>query len=528
MHTSCNHTSQRRPFHPPPSVMTTHSFWSENSTFSDLIGHLLQRGWAGLGSSINALDHTYVQSYTARMKQQCMRMMLLLIFILPFTACAPGHLGSNVIAFLRDGNLWTIDPDGANVFEVAAQDTAIVGYSWSPNHQILMFRALDADFAKTAAAKHLVSQAITGQIGDVPASENAIGVDGGSPIPIAFSSTDFRYSNTIWDTNSTRLLYRQSPVTASAEGVNPLAAIWFVSQSDQPVGIARKELPRSFSIPSISYDSSQYLIIENSLQGLFTTTLAGIEKHTVSAQALLGHPLPAPLERILWRPQHQNQSFVYAVGSGQAGGAVPTAPMGKENTQPLQLMLSTIDGHTTQLTTCMCTQFAWSPDGDHLLYTSGTEYTILNVASASAFQVVGEDGSVPYWSPDGRFLVLEGEHTLQLISMQDKRVQWLLSDTRQTDLLVTRGPTQSGSQVASDVLLQPVPNSIWSPDSRHFLFLTGQRLFWQGQKLSSGKGLYTISIDDRGRPQGAPTIVDTGNDSQAGWTYQDANTSFLF
>ncbi len=54
------------------------------------------------------------------------------------------------------------------------------------------------------------------------------------------------------------------------------------------------------------------------------------------------------------------------------------------------------------------------------------------------------------------------------------------------------------------------------------------RLLWQGKNLDSGKGLYTVSIDRNGRVQGSPAVVDTGNDSQAGWTYEDPNTSFLF
>jgi hypothetical protein len=76
-------------------------------------------------------------------------------------------------------------------------------------------------------------------------------------------------------------------------------------------------------------------------------------------------------------------------------------------------------------------------------------------------------------------------------------------------------------------LLQPVSNSLWAADSRHFLFLTHNRLRWQGHTLGTG-GLYAVTIDASGQPQGMPVVVDTGNDSQAGWTYEDANTSFLY
>jgi hypothetical protein len=149
-------------------------------------------------------------------------------------------------------------------------------------------------------------------------------------------------------------------------------------------------------------------------------------------------------------------------------------------------------------------------------------YTILNIKDFSSFSVPGEYGSVPYWSPDSRFIILDGLHTLQLVNVANQRQQQLLNDLR----------TGSDSAFATlpDVraLLQPISNSIWAPDSRQFLFLTRDRLSWQGKRLGSGNGLYTVSIDDQGHVQGSPTVVDTGNDSQAGWTYEDPNTSFLF
>ena len=68
-----------------------------------------------------------------------------------FSACSPEHSGGNEIAFIRNGHLWTIDPSGANAFQVVSADTPVIGYSWSPDHHILVFRTLDAQFAKTTS-----------------------------------------------------------------------------------------------------------------------------------------------------------------------------------------------------------------------------------------------------------------------------------------------------------------------------------------------------------------------------------------
>src|SRR6266704_3963765 len=123
------------------------------------------------------------------MKRQRIFILLpLLLFATTLASCSPGHVGGNEIAFLRDGHLWTIDPDGSNAFEVVADDTPVVGYGWSPDHHIFVFRTLDEKFARTAAAKHITGDPITGLIGDLPTSLNTVGIDGGSPIPLIFSS----------------------------------------------------------------------------------------------------------------------------------------------------------------------------------------------------------------------------------------------------------------------------------------------------------------------------------------------------
>jgi hypothetical protein len=439
------------------------------------------------------------------------RVLILLLFLLGVLAsCMPGHSGSNIIAFVRGGQLWTIDPDGANAFAIVAQSAPVVGYNWSPTHRLLAFRVLDTDFAKTSAAHHLSADPVTGLIGDAPSTMNTIGVDGGTPITLAFSNPQVDYSNAIWNTSGTRLLFRQ---TSHGTHASPTSALWWVSQNDQPGGIAAKTLPASYSIPSISPGN---MAIGNSSQGIFTTTIAGTNLHYLTPGPIAGHPLPATLERVLWQPAHTKPAILYAtVSSQQFSGALN-----------VQIILRTIDGVTSTLATCTCQQFAWSPDGDHVLYSTGSSYTVVNLSNNSSFSITGEAGSVPYWSPDSQFLLLDGPYTLRLVRVATGQQKILLSDNAHTN---SSPSADSPSPLpASNTLLQPIANSLWAADSRHFIFLTHNRLFWQGHTLHAS-GLYSVAIDASGQPQGGtPTVVDTGNDSQAGWTYEDANTSFLY
>jgi len=435
--------------------------------------------------------------------------LLLLLTGQVLTACSPGHLGSNIIAFIRDGQLWTIDPDGANAFAIVTTTTPVVGYSWSPTHQLLAFRSLDESFARTAAARRLSSNTLTGQIGDVPSTMNTIGIDGGTPITLAFSNPDVRYSDALWNTAGNRLLYRQTATTGPAV---PEDAQWWISQNDQPGGIAAKSFPTSSTIPSFSYKAS--LIAGMANQDIFTTSLTGINKHAITSSSLPNQPLPASLQRVLWQPAHNDSNLLYAI-------ATP-AQKGSHSPLSIQLMLLTISGQTKALTTCTCTQFAWSPDGNSVLYSAGSTYTLLRISNKSTFTIQGEKNSVPYWSPDSRFLLLDGQHSLTLVNVVKKQQSVLLNDQQ------PETSTKTAPSTPTSPLVQPVANSYWSADSRHFLFLTHNRLHWQKDQLKAGKGLYTVTINDEGQPQGTPVLAATGNIIQAGWTYQDANTSFLY
>jgi hypothetical protein len=439
---------------------------------------------------------------------------LLLLTMLP--ACSPGHLGGNEIAFLRNGQLWTIDQDGANAFTVVNYSLPVISYSWSPSHHILVYRSLDADFAKTAPGQHIALNPLTTEPGDLPSTINTISIDGGTAIPTMFSSPTLRYSSPIWIASGTHLLFRQEEMT----DVSPDTALWFVAQDDQPGGIAATTLPHSYSIPSISDNTN--MAIGNSPQGVFSTTLAGTSLHYLIHGQLPGHPLPATLERILWQPGHQNPALLYAILAATPAQPTTTA-------SPLmQLLLRESNGSIRSLTICHCTQFAWSPDGNNILYTTGTAYTVLNLTNMTSFTVRGEAQSVPYWSPDSALLLLDGLHTLSLVSLRTKQLTILLSDTTSpTQSNVPPLPAFNGG-TSVNALLHPIPNSIWAADSSHFLFLMRGRTLWQGHALSSGRGIYTVTLGRQGQVQGQPTLVDAGNDTQPGWSYEDANTSFLF
>lgn len=449
--------------------------------------------------------------YTQRMKRQRLWLIFFLLTIF-IAACSPGHLGGNEIAFVRDGHLWTVDPNGANAFEVVSDSAPVIGYAWSPDHQIFAFRELDSHYAGTPAGKRLQMNPLTGLPGDLPASLNTISIDGGMPIPIIGSTPKLTQSNAWWNSGGNRLLYREE--SSGVPSASLLAVSWYVSQDDQPNGIARKSLPASYSIPSFSPESS--MTIGNSRMGIFSTTLAGTNFHLLQSGALPGHPLPATLERILWQPGHAHPLLLYATIAAlaqqpfAAHGATPT----------LQLVLDNGAGEMTDIATCECAQFAWSPDGNFILYNAGATYSVYNLATHSVFSFRDEAGSVPYWSPDSRFILVDGLHSLELFNVTGQAQQTLLSDNL---------PAAPASELPGvNALVQPVPNSLWAADSQRFLILTRGRLFWQGQKLASGDGIYVVTLDTSGPIPGRPSIVDTGHDSQPGWGYENPNTSFLF
>jgi Periplasmic component of the Tol biopolymer transport system len=462
-----------------------------------------------------------IHAYTQSMKhcnriQRFFALCLGFVILIGSSACTPGHVGTKVIGFVRAGQLWTIDADGANAFAVVAQGPAVIGYAWSPDHHLLAFRTLDDSYAQSAQRKQLRQEPVSGQIADAPGTLNTIGVDGGTAITIAFSSEAINYSTPYWNSDGSHLLYRQTSVNFAG---NPASATWWIAQNDQPGGIAAKVFPPTFSLPSSSYGNEHDLLLGNADHGVFTTNIAGQQQQTLQPP-LAGHPLPASLERVLWRPGNHEPGILYAVPDAQQQ-AHKTSQL---QTVYVQLRLSNIHGSSRTLTHCTCTQFSWSPDGNALLYSEGSGYTIVDIATGASQHYQAETGAVPYWSPDSRFLLLDGQHSLTLINVQSHRLTTPLSDGQQANTEISTTP------MSTSTLLEPIGNSLWSADSRQFAFSSHQRLHWltTGQ-LHTGPGLYTATIDAQGNFQSSPSLVQRGdNITQVGWTYQDPNTSFLY
>ncbi|WP_141727561.1 hypothetical protein [Thermogemmatispora onikobensis] len=423
------------------------------------------------------------------------------------SACSPGYSGTTKIAFVRDGQLWTIYPDGSGAYKVVENTPPVVGVGWSPDHHLLVFRTLDSDYAASTAGRRLKPDSLTGLVPDAPAGLNTVGVDGGSPIPIFFSSAAVRISDAWWDPTGSRLLYR-----LTLRGETSLLR-WELAQNDQPGGIATRTLPASLAIPSLSNAGGRILGVDQ--HGLFTINLTGTEQRWLTRTLPPGHPLPATLERVLWQPHQTQPAFLYAISAVPNGSA-----------SQISLILQQPTGETRTLLTCSCRQFAWSSSGQQVLAsTADGRYLIVNLDGSLRLSIQAEIDSVPFWSPDGRFLLLDGRHSLWLVDIQTGRQQLLLSD--RTPL----GPmSAAGEQLpAVSALLQPVPNSLWGSDSRSLVFLTRGRLWWQGKSLlHEGNGLYLATLDAQGQPLAAPRLLTTGAITQVGWNYQDSAVSFLF
>jgi hypothetical protein len=453
-----------------------------------LIGPTLYNGGAMMISLLRSAPSARLRAPKERWLA-VLRSAALLLGLLPaglLSGCAL-HPGGEEIAFLRDGHLWLMNPDGTGL--VRAGGGGVVGFAWSPDHHQLVFR--------TASRADLVPAGARAP--DAPGSLSVVGVDGGAALVITPEVAGLSRSDAWWDGSGNRLLYREG--FAPAPSMPPAIVVYIVSQADQPAGVARKSLPDGASLPALSEDGRQAAWIDPA--GDVRVASPGSDASTVVAgHALLtlaGGMRPA---RVLWQPRHA--ALLYAT-SGVSGAE--------------QLTLATLAGRTSIVASVPgLLDAAFAPDGSRLLTRTAAGYQVWGLSGAAAPDFIWpeDDGqALAWWAPAESKLLVRDAHGVALVDVRAHSV---------TQLLVT--PTAPKPANAS-LSWAPLTSSPWSTDGASFAFADGGAGVWRGAPLPTHSGMGGLYVASAAHPAQAPALVDSGADAWPGWSALDASASLL-
>jgi hypothetical protein len=417
---------------------------------------------------------------------------LCLSAIILLAGCGAGQNGSVALAFVRSGALWRMQPDGSGLYQISAG--TVLGFAWSPDHHELVGRY--------AATKPFpaVSPLFPNAVADVAAAQGTVSIDGGNIIEITPSSPLLARCDAWWDAQGNRLFYR--------EDVNGEVQ-WYLSQPDQPQGIARKLIaadrpapnaPNGVIFPTSAPDATQVAWVNDS--GDLLLGPPGGTAQVLQHGALPQLPDHAPA-RPLWQPGHH--AILYAVGNPAEATSVT-------------LMLTDLSGHTRQVAQGALDGYAWSPDGTHLLTHQAGKWTIYTAAGSSVMMWNDADPMpLAWWSPDGRAVLIRSPLALTLVT--------LATQTRQP-LVMFSAPNPAVPSQATQGL--PVTGSPWSADSQQIALVADAGTWSDGTKLATkskpGSGLYIISISSLKK---APALVDWGDHVALSWSTPDPNTQWL-
>ncbi|HZC04993.1 MAG TPA: hypothetical protein VE338_05070 [Ktedonobacterales bacterium] len=403
------------------------------------------------------------------------------------------HPGGDQIAYLRGDQLWVVNPDGSNARQLTPSQTA--GFAWSPDHHELVFRyAAGAGAGQLPGATWAESEGVS-ELG-------VTSISGGTPTQITPTANGLARSDAWWDPQGNRLLYREY-----TPGTGLIASVYVESQNDQPVGIARKVVLASAALPTLSPDGSQVAVIDpNGAVRLGSAPQIGA---VVAQDALVrlgtpGDTLPA---RLLWQPGHN--ALVYP-SAGENGATTLTL-----------LDLAAHKSHAITSVTSL-RDVAFSPDGSLLLLAMPASYMVWPIYGAAPRAVIEESDPLAqaYWSPDGRWLLLEDHTGARLIRTSDWSAQATL----------TYANPLTEPQTSDTTPWRPAASSPWSADSSAFTFASGKAV-WQGQSLTAPQngasaGLYVEQVSQT-TAQGAPTLIASGAITAPGWSCPDPSTTLL-
>jgi hypothetical protein len=393
------------------------------------------------------------------------------------------HPGGDALAFLREGKLYTIQPDGANLHQIASG--GIVSYGWSPSRQQLVYRTA-SPFPSS------VTQSPTEDAPDLSGNLSVVSINGGSATPITPDASALVRSDAWWNANGNRMLYAERfPSTAGLDDM----AEYVVSQADQPVGIATKSVSDAATMPALSADGAQVARIN--AQGDLLLGAPGSSGKIVASGALRQLPDASRVGRVLWRPH--SDDLLYATAENNA----------------VQLTLRAGSGATRALGTVTALLGAcFSPDGAWLLVRTTERFLVWDARSPGSARyewATTDQSAIPYWSPDSTRLLIFDAEGATLVNPEKKTTMRALAYAQ---------PYQARQGTPH---WRPAPGSPWSPDGGNVTFVVAAGDTWSGSHLAAG--LYVASVN--ASAVGNARLVDSGADEAPLWSYLDPSASFL-
>jgi hypothetical protein len=395
------------------------------------------------------------------------------------------HPGGDALAFLRDGKLYTIQADGANLHQIAGG--GIVSYGWSPSRQQLVYRAA-SPFPSHRGQSPLENTP------DLSGNLSVVSINGGSALPITPDASSLVRSDAWWNADGNRLLYAER--FPAADGLDS-ATEYVVSQADQPVGIASKSVSDAATLPALSADGAQVARIN--AQGDLLLGAPGTSGKSVASGVLRQLPDTSRVGRVLWRPRTDDLLYMTAA---QNNAVQVNLRAGSGATRALGPVSGLLDA-------------CFSPDGTWLLVRTTERFAVWDVEAPGSVRYEwanSDQSAIPYWSPDSKRLLVFDASGVTLIDLEKKT----------TARVLTYAQPYQARQGAPH--WRPAPGSPWSPADGSVAFMAAAGDSWNGTRLATA-GLYIASIGASGAENARR--IDSGADEAPLWSYLDPSASFL-
>lgn len=423
-------------------------------------------------------------------RERGFRVSLLLAIALVALAGCSLHPGGEQIAWQVGSQLWVANPDGSDARLIAGGGVA--GFSWSPDHHELAYR--------TTSGANPVPAGAPWAAAETPSEIAISSISGGTPTQITPNANGLTRSDAWWNTQGNRLLYREYGAGAA------LAPVYYDSQNDQPVGIARKAVLHSASLPTLAPDGQRVAVIDPTGDlrvGPPTQTGSVMARGAVPYLPGTGRPA-----RLLWRPNHDQ--IVY-----------PTAGDGADATTLRLLDLAS--GKSTPITSLTGLEDAsFSPDGASLLLHTASGLLIWPLgAQAPQASIADSDPLLQaWWSPNARWLLTADASGLRLYSAAR---HWASVAT------LTYATPLREPQVSSNTPWRPETINPWSSDGTALVFASPAAR-WQSASLPAPRagsaGVYVEQISANG-PTGSLALIASGDVTTPSWSSVDPSTALL-